>query len=278
MRSKRRKGPFRSSPLRKDVADDTGGDPSVPRFLVFAHMRSGSSTFVRALECHPAIRILSEPFNSTFTTWRPGDRNYLELTKDPRTLDEQLEHMYRSYNGIKSLGYQLPWELNAHMLRDRRRHVIFLKRTNVLQTVVSGLIAQQTGVWHRWDLEGPLEDRYACLEPLSIDFVRGGVDDVKEEIEYYDRIVSSRTGPTLVLTHDELYLRGAQQRRERVVRAFTFLGLQAPPLHETELVMDPARTKLNSAQTYEMLPNAREIDEVLGSDETGWLFGSDHGR
>ena len=158
------------------------------------------------------------------------------------------------------------------MLRNPKRHVIFLKRLNILQTVVSGLISQQTGVWHTWDLDAPIEERYAGLRPLSIDFVRGGVADVAEEIEHFESVVRSRPGPSLVLTYEELYLGTPDERREVICRAFAFLGLEPPPFEATDQVTDPTRTRLNSARTYALLPNARELDAALGSEATGKLF------
>jgi hypothetical protein len=44
-----------------------GPDPSpaaIDEFIVFGHMRCGSTTLARALERHPDVRILNEPFNS----------------------------------------------------------------------------------------------------------------------------------------------------------------------------------------------------------------------
>ena len=234
-------------------------------------MRCGSTTLVRALEKHPDVRILNEPFNTNFTTHRPGSRDYLALATDERSIDEQLDHMFADHNGVKTLGYQIPWKLSAHLLRNPRRRVIFVKRPNVLQTVVSGLISQQTGIWHSWDVDGAAT-RTTPLQPLDIDFVRGGVADVAEEIEYFDAVVSSRTAPTLVLTYDELYGGSADDRRRTLARAFAFIGVEAPPPDETDVLLDPSRTRLNSEETYLRLPNARELDAVLGNDITGRLF------
>ena len=248
-------------------------------FIVFGHMRCGSTTLVRALERHPDIRILNEPFNSNFAVHNPGSRDYLALASDERSIDEQLDHMYREHNGVKTLGYQIPWELSAHILRNPSRRVIFMKRLNVLQTVVSGLISQQTGIWHSWDvrpdarrrLDGDAPDA-TPLEPLSIDFLRGGVADVAEEIEYFEEVVRARTGPTHVLTYEELYLGARDERQVALAQAFRFLGVDPPPPDDTDELLDPARTKLNSSDTYLRLPNAREIDEALGNPETGRLF------
>jgi hypothetical protein len=180
--------------------------------------------------------------------------------------------MYGEFNGVKTLGYQIPWELSAYILRNPSRRVIFMKRLNILQTVVSGLISQQTGIWHSWDVGGEVLDA-TPLRPLSIDFLRSGVADVAEEVAYFEDVIRSRTGPTHVLTYEELYLGAREDRRRVLGEAFRFLGVSSPPTDEIDELLDPARTKLNSSQTYMRLPNAREIDEALGNPETGSLFG-----
>jgi hypothetical protein len=51
-----------------------------------------------------------------------------------------------------------------------------------------------------------------------------------------------------------------------------------PVTTELDRLLDPAITKLNSAETCGLVPNAREIDEKLGSEETGWLLASPRTR
>ena len=36
--------------------------------------------------------------------------------------------------------------------------------------------------------------------------------------------------------------------------------------------LNPENAQLNSSETYRFIPNVDEIEETLGSDETGWLF------
>jgi hypothetical protein len=75
-----------------------------------------------------------------------------------------------------------------------------------------------------------------------------------------------------VITYEELYGGDAAERRAALERVYTFLGVDPDDARETDFLLDPARTRLNSEESYAYLPNAREIDEALGSDETGWLF------
>ncbi|MEX0875353.1 MAG: hypothetical protein WD646_02400 [Actinomycetota bacterium] len=242
-------------------------------FIVFAHARSGSTTLCNALQLNPQLRILIEPFNETFTQWRPGAKNYRELVKDTESLDLYLDEMFVDHNGVKALDYQMPRSIYAHMVSNPDRRVVFLKRANILQSVVSVLISEQTGVWHSWDLKDPVEERYRDLEPLSIADIRKRIGDLKREMGFYDGVISARPPEaTLELTYEDLYLHGVEQRQQLLEETFAFLGVAPPPREETEKLMDPGRTKLNSDSTYLRLPNASEIQQAVGNDETGWLL------
>jgi hypothetical protein len=50
--------------------------------------------------------------------------------------------------------------------------------------------------------------------------------------------------------------------------------LQLPPLKDEriEYYLSPEKVKINSLETYQMIPNAQEIEDKCGSDRTGWLF------
>jgi hypothetical protein len=58
------------------------------RFVLFAHPRSGSSNLFEALQLHPLLSILEEPFNEGFARWRPDERRYRDLVTDEASLDE----------------------------------------------------------------------------------------------------------------------------------------------------------------------------------------------
>jgi hypothetical protein len=243
------------------------------RFVVFAHARSGSTSFVRALERHPRIRVVNEPFSGTFTKWNPGEREYRDLVTDERSLDEQLAFIYGDVNGIKALSYQLPRELYVHMLRNPERKVIVVRRANLLQSVVSMMIAEQTDIWHSWDVDGSLDELYAKLQPLPADDVRDRMAMIADEVRFYDDVLSERDPADVMrVTYEELYEGAPEERRRLLDDATRFLGLEPVADEQADALLDPGTTKLNTDATYARVPNARELDAELGSDETGRLF------
>ncbi|MCX6047539.1 MAG: hypothetical protein NT075_20770 [Chloroflexi bacterium] len=243
------------------------------RLILFAHPRSGSSSLYEMLALHPQLHILEEPFNEGFTSWHPEQPNYLDLITDKASLDAQLAEIFTAYNGIKVLQYQLPVELYTHLLLNPMHKVIFLRRRNLLQAVVSVLIAKQTNLWKRWDMQRPLSAYYADLQPLSIDEIRADIVGLKENLDYYEQVISSRTSDAyLKLIYEDLYFGTGEEQGECLAQIWRFLQVEPLQINELQAYLQPEQAQLNSPATYQFLPNALEIDQQLGNEETGWLL------
>src|SRR5262249_48630866 len=131
--------------------------------------------------------------------------------------------------------------------------VVFVRRRNILRAVVSVLIAEQTQLWHRWDTEREIESYYGELEPLDVTDVRTRVRDLAEELQQLETVIERST--------------------DRALRAlWSFLGVEAISSDRIDFFLRPERSKLNSPETYRLLPNADEIERKCGSDVTGHLF------
>lgn len=242
------------------------------RFVIFAHARSGSTSFVRAMERHPRIRILNEPFSETFNEHHPHHPNYHRDVTDRASLDRLLPDMFSECNGTKVLSYQRPRELYEHLLGRPDVRVILMRRANLLRSVVSMVVSEQTDVWHAWDVQRPIEELYAELRPLDVSDVRARMDVLADEIAFYDRVVARRDpADVLKLTYEDVYLGG--RGRELLDEATRFVGLEPVADADADALLDPARTRLNSRESYALIPNAGDVDAALGSDDTGWLFG-----
>lgn len=243
------------------------------RLILFAHARSGSSSLYEMLALHPDLHILQEPFNEGFNDWEPDHPNYLELITDQASLDAQLAAIFAHYNGIKVLQYQLPVELYTYLLRRPDYQIIFLRRRNLLQAVVSVLLAEQTNLWKRWDMQRPLADYYANLQPLSLVEIRERIVELKENLDYYEGVITSRaSGSYLKLSYEELYFGSALQQAQLLTQIWCYLDIAPLPIARLQAFLQPAQAQLNSPATYQFLPNAREIHQQLGNDETGWLL------
>lgn len=247
-------------------------------FVLFAQARSGSTILLRVLQLHPRLKVALEPFYHKYHTWNPEEPNYIDHIVDIQSLEEQLALLYSRYDGFKVLDYQLPKELYMHMLLRPDIKVIALKRRNILQQAVSGFIAEQTGIWQKRDLKGELVDAYRSLEPIDLNDLKTNIEYRCEINKYYTEILMQKPSQMcLSLDYEDLYTPDVIRNRELICSVFSFLGLLVPEIKELDDLINPSIEKINSAQTYNLLPNAKIINEQLGSDETGWLFEKDQG-
>jgi hypothetical protein len=249
------------------------------RVLVFAHPRSGSTNICRILQLHPDVNVCEEPFNSGYTGWARGNKNYVELVHDVASLDEQLEDIFTTYNGLKLLDDQLPDDLVTHLLLRPDFRVVFLRRQNLLQATVSLMIAGQTHVWHRWDRTEPLNGFYASLAPLDVDYVRRCMAEDLEHMALCESVVDRRPDDrVLKLVYEDVYFVTRDEQTALLDSLWTFLEVPAIVSERLDYYLRPEMTKLNSEATYRLLPNADEVNEACGSDLTGWLFAADEQR
>ena len=243
------------------------------QFVIFAHDRSGSTSLSEALSAHPHVRVARDPFHPKYGQWHPSERTYRDSLTDVASLQTLLDELSAQYNGIKVLSYDLSEELYTYLLLLPNLKVIFLRRRNILQTVVSGAISEQTRVWQTWDLKSQREDIYRDLQSIDIGELKKALEYQIWLQIYYRRVVMRRLRDSrLFLNYEDFYTGDLNQNRENLLGVLCFLGFGAADLSKADQYLDPRAAKLNNEDTYKMLPNAEEIDRVLGSDTNGWLF------
>jgi hypothetical protein len=222
---------------------------------------------------HPALRICNEPFNENFVRWAPGNEDYSARARDWTSFEAVLHEIFAEFNGLKLLSYQLPEKWVGRLIGRPDFRVLFVRRTNLLQTVVSVLIAEQTGLWHHWDMDRPLETYYAGLRPLEIAEVRTRVQELAEHLERLEAVIERRTdGRTHTIVYEELFFAGRAEQRHAIQALWQFLGVDPIAADRVDYFLRPERSKLNSPATYRLLPNAEEIERECGADATGHLF------
>jgi hypothetical protein len=242
------------------------------RILLFAHPRSGSSSLYQILQSHPDLALLEEPFNENYTRWDSRNKNYRELIHDIPSLEQQVAEIFTTYNGIKLLDYQLPDDLAIHLLQCPDYKIVFLRRRNILQAVVSVLIAKQTRLWKKWEMTRPLEEYYWDLQPLDIPDVRQRVADLKDHLDFFESVLEVRKDGVIKLTYEDLYFAELPRQSRKIEEIWEFLGIRPLELEQVQSYLRPESARINSAATYAFLPNAREIHDACGNDLTGWLF------
>ncbi len=243
------------------------------RVIVFAHPRSGSTSLVRLLGLHPELRLDEEPFHEDHATWRRVERASRRRITDTDSLDAVLSEIFAEYDGFKTLAYQLSPTLNAHMLLAPGRKIVFLRRRNLLKSVVSGMIAEQTGLWHACQATAPVLEYYSDLRPLSVEEAAGRLAYERSLIDEHAAVLAGLPeSRRLDVSYEDFFLAAETERAAQLERLFAFLDLEPIPAAQAAAFLDPSRARLNSEETYARVPNVRELDETLGSDEYGRLF------
>jgi hypothetical protein len=241
--------------------------------LLFAHPRSGSSSLYQVLQLHPDLHLLEEPFNENFSRWHPDNPNYRERVYDIPSLDRQLTAIFASHNGFKLLDYQLPDDLAAHVLQRPDCKILFLRRRNLLQAVVSVLLAHQTQLWKKWDMTQPLAAYYHDLRPLDLTDIQRRVAALHQHLAFFEALLDRRVGNAVMkLTYEELYFAPPPRQLEQLAALWDWLGLAPLTSDRALYYLQPAAVKLNSRATYELVPNAAAIQAYCGNDVTGWLY------
>lgn len=250
------------------------------RFLIFALGRTGSTALMRALNCHPAIRCIHEPFNIRDLTSRFGGR-----ARDRATLIALLDEIAAEYNGIKHVWNPLGWpflespELNFEVLTNFGP-VLLLHRANILRRLVSAEIAQQADRYQLPEQAAQYRRnlRWFPFHHLDRDRLKESLEAETQAIEKARRRLRAAGVPSLELTYEQLYAPGCREDRvRRMAPIFQFLGLAIEDLSKEALrslsiILDPAANKLNDETIYSMVPDILGIEAEFGSDATGWLF------
>jgi hypothetical protein len=121
----------------------------------------------------------------------------------------------------------------------------------------------------------PLEAYYQNLQPLDVADIRQRMSEMKRRLDFFESVVDERSSNNaLKLTYEELYFSEASRQQKQFAAIWKFLGVAPLDLNRHARYLQPEAAKINSAETYALLPNAREIDFACGNDITGWLHES----
>lgn len=183
-----------------------------------------------------------------------------------------MAEIFTSFNGIKILDYQLPNDLATYLLQRSDCKIIFLRRRNLLQSVVSVLIAEQTQLWKKWEMTKPLDEYYRNLQPLDIQDIQQRVIDLKHHLDFFESVIDPRSASEAIkLTYEDLYFSETSQQRQQMDAIWKLLSVAVLEFEHYQYYLRPDRVKINSVAAYAFLPNASQIEAECGNDVTGRL-------
>nr|NQU92546.1 hypothetical protein [Bacteroidota bacterium] len=114
---------------------------------------------------------------------------------------------------------------------------------------------------------------FGKLEAVNIEALRNRIGVLHGMLGRYLSILQQRQSDTFfTLSYEDLYTDNVNRNRKKVAEVFNFLGLDIPETKKIYVILNPEKGKINSAETYRLIPNIYEVEAALGSDQTGWLF------
>ena len=215
--------------------------------------------------------MVNEPFNEHFASWDPNNADYVSRLRAGEPIGGLLDELFAEFTGLKVLSYQLSDSELTTLLQRRDVKVIALRRRNLLQTAVSQVVAESTGLWKTWDAERPLEDYYRGLPPLDVATIAGRMAWSRDEARRVTAAVSGLGSDRAIeVAYEDLFEVSVREARAVVHRLWAFLDLEpvADPAIE-HFLSDAVRQA--RASTYGQIPNLAAIEASLGSDVDGHL-------
>lgn len=254
-------------------------ETSQTRFVLFSLPRSGSTALCNTLNCHPAIRCISEPFNPQRFNGR-----FHNPMKDDASVDECLNRVWAEWNGIKHVCDWTGWPfvhnppINARILTRPGTRVVFLVRRNFLRRLLSWHLARQIGIWDSAKATAHSRLEQAHLKPLDSGWAREQIKQDRQAVEYYSRLLAVHNVPVLGIVYEDFFAEDPRDgySLERVNTVLRFLYYE--PV-DADVFQDKWKQhfhhgsdRFSSAEAYRMIPDIQRIEEEVGSHENGWLF------
>ncbi len=226
-------------------------------FVIFANARSGSTSLAKLLNESVGVNLAMEPFHPNYSEWNPEERNYSEYIEDSETMNEALDELFDKYNAMKVLIYQFPPEIYLTMLKRQDLKILFLRRENLVKAAFSSLVAQQTNIWHKADLNEKAYEELGPIEAKKIEEIVEYVGGLNKGYEEFLR--GNREGDYLPLVYEDLYSEDMRENRDMIAKICNFLKIELPPEDKIEEYMKPSKAKQNQDNLYAKIPNYEEI-------------------
>mgnify|MGYP001583562973 CR=1 FL=1 len=228
------------------------------KFIIFATARTGSTSLARVLGESPDVKMAIEPFHDGFSKWNPEEKDYSKFIVDPKTMDEALDDLFSRYNAIKVLDYQLEPDIYYSMFKRKDFKILFLRRKNIAQSVLSNLVAEQTSEWHKQNNT----EIYINLKPIDLDKMAEMIEYITELNSKYAKFLEeNKKGDYLQLYYEELYSDSLEQNTSNLKVICDFLDISLPSEDAIKKYMLPSEAKINYLDIYKNVPNYKEIEK-----------------
>jgi hypothetical protein len=257
--------------------------PEIPglgsRFIISSLPRSGSTTIASLLNCHPQVRCILEPFNPN----RYQGIFYNEALRS-RSVETTVNAIWNKWNCIKHVWQSdgwpfetMPW-LNEQLARQPRIKFIVIVRRNLLKRFISNYLCRAADYWIGSKQEFLYRLERTALPYLNPLHVKHGLTQDYAAMSHHLRQVKRLCPKVKILFYEDFFgpETNDETRISNLSELFTFLSLSVIEkeyyLRDYHSYFDMSIHRWCSREIYQAIPNIRQIEELAGSDQTGWLF------
>ncbi len=247
-------------------------------FVIDGLTRTGSTTLAGLLNCHPDIRCLVEPFHP-----RRYGGSFNRMAIAEGSAQPALNMIWCRWTGIKHVWESNGWPFTANPgLNDEvvlsGSDVIFLRRRNLLRRWISSFISRQLSFWI-----GTRDEFHARLDEIQLgeidaQFVAHEINRDRVAVDRRLQLLREHNVRTMIVCYEDLYPENSEARCQCscLNEILGFLGFaemnRAAVLQQWRALFSAATYRWSSPDVYRQIPGIEDIENKVGSDETGWLF------
>ena len=228
--------------------------------FIIGNPRSGTTQLCSIILSHPKIK-------------RCAFEKFLDYyTKNQNTYQENLKvNLHKCIHEFDLLKEIMTTEKNLSFIRNYLLSLpITIARTlrhNKTQQAVSACVAQQTQHWHKKN-EIDYVDILKQLKPIPIKQIKSSINYLNNQDKILDTELKNRQH---IVVHYEKFYFGSQKYQKQILIGI-FESMNLTPLFNEKTFYLLNNGKLNSNETYKMIPNVNEIDETFSNEQNGHLF------
>ena len=149
------------------------------------------------------------------------------------------------------------------MLAKPGTKIIFLTRKNLVDAALSSLIAEQTSMWHKSEMD---EKAYDNLKPVSLKKIEEIVNYIGKMNAIYSAFLhENRKGDFIEEFYEDMYSENLDVNMNKINSICNFLAIETPPLSAINQYMIPQNSKQNINNIYNKVPNISQIRSRFGS-------------
>lgn len=244
--------------------------------LLFSLPACGSDALRDVLSAHPDLRCFREPFNPEV----PDPTGRRTASPTLAQVDAVLDGVWTDSPAIEHVWDPSGWPFpkhsphNGHVLL-RGTRVLLLSRRNLLRLAVEHAAASQ----QRPGPDSAAEIGNGIGEGRGLDIarIRWHLNQIPPSLRTHRRALYVRNRPVLDLMFEDLFGPALETdvRRSALERIYTFFGcgIEDDTVDQARiddwLAADPPGIP---DERLRDLPDIEDVEQQLGSDETGWLF------